>query len=298
VTDKYELIYAEKAKYPISRMCCWIKVSRSGFYDWQTGRTSGPTAAARRRSRLTRLIKAAFTASRGTYGARRIVVVLRQSGERVSARLVAELMAKEQLKPCQPRPWRRTTLPAQAARARRDLVGRDFTAAAPGTKLVGDITFIRTWTGWLYLATVIDLATRKVIGWSMNTHMRTSLIVDALNMAAGTGTLQPGAIFHSDRGVQYCSAEYAEALKERGLVGSMGRTGICWDNALAESFFASLKNELVYRTAFPAPGHARKAIAEYIEVFYNRQRIHSAIGYRTPAQAETDFQHTQIPTAA
>jgi len=297
VTDKYELICAEKANYPIVKMCDWIAVSRSGFYDWMTrGRT--PTAAERRRSRLTRLITAAFDASRGTYGARRIVVVLRQSGERVSARLVAELMAKEQLKACQPRPWRRTTLPAGSLASTPDLIGRDFTAATPGTKLVGDISYIRTWTGWLYLATVIDLATRKVIGWSMNTHMRTSLIVDALNMAAGTGTLKPGCIFHSDRGVQYCSVEYARTLKTHGMVGSMGRTGICWDNALAESFFASLKKELVYRTAFPTPRHARKAIAEYIEVFYNRQRIHSAIGYRTPAQAETDLQTTQTPIAA
>ena len=295
--DKYELICAEKANYPVSRMCDWIAVSRSGFYDWQArGRT--PTAAQRRRSRLTRLITAAFTASRGTYGARRIVVVLANSGEHVSARLVAKLMAKEQLKACQPRPWRRTTLPAGSLASRPDLIGRDFTAATPGTKLVGDVSYIRTWTGWLYLATVIDLATRKVIGWSMNTHMRTSLIVDALNMAAGTGTLKPGCIFHSDRGVQYCSVEYATALKSHGMVGSMGRTGICWDNALAESFFASLKKELVYRTAFPTPRHARKAIAEYIEVFYNRQRIHSAIGYRTPAQAETDLQTTQTPIAA
>jgi putative transposase len=298
VTDKYELIYAEKANYPIVKMCDWIAVSRSGFYAWSIRRAAGPTAAAQRRSRLTRLIRAAFTASRGTYGARRIVVVLRDSGERVSARLVGELMAKEQLKACQPRPWRRTTLPAGSLASRPDLIGRDFTAATPGTKLVGDVSYIKTWTGWLYLATVIDLATRKVIGWSMNTHMRTSLIVDALNMAAGTGTLKPGCIFHSDRGVQYCSAEYAAALKSHGLVGSMGRTGICWDNALAESFFASLKKELVYRTAFPTPRHARKAIAEYIEVFYNRQRIHSAIGYRTPAQAETDFQTTQTPPAA
>jgi transposase InsO family protein len=297
VTDKYELICAEKANYPIVKMCDWIGVSRSGFYDWQArGRT--PTAAQRRRSRLGRLVEAAFTASRGTYGARRIVVVLANSGEHVSARLVAKLMAQRQLKACQPRPWRRTTLPAGSLAPRPDLIGRDFTAATPGSKLVGDVSYIRTWTGWLYLATVIDLATRKVIGWSMNTHMRTGLIVDALNMAAGTKTLKPGCIFHSDRGVQYCSDEYATALKSHGMVGSMGRTGICWDNALAESFFASLKKELVYRTAFPTPRHARKAIAEYIEVFYNRQRIHSAIGYRTPAQAETDFQNTQTPGAA
>ncbi len=301
MTEKYELIYAEKANYPIVKMCEWIAVSRSGFYDWQARRAAGPNAAARRRSRLARLIRAAFDASRGTYGARRIVVVLRNGGERVSARLVGELMAEAGLVACQPRPWRRTTLPAGTATHRRDRIGRDFTAAAAGTKLVGDITYVRTWTGWLYLATVIDLATRKVIGWAMATHMRTSLIVDALHMAAGTGTLKAGCIFHSDRGSQYSSADFAAALKQHDLVGSMGRTGICWDNALAESFFGALKNELVYRTAFPTPAHARKAIAEYIEVFYNRQRIHSALGYRTPAhpaQAEADYQTTQTPTAA
>lgn len=297
MTDKYELIAAEKANYPVVKMCDWIAVSRSGFYDWVArGRTPGP--AARRRSRLARLVDAAFISSRGTYGARRIVVVLRNSGERVSARLVGELMADAGLKACQPRPWRRTTLPAGAAPASPDRVKRDFTATAPGTKLVGDITYIRTWTGWLYLATVLDLATRKVIGWSMATHMRTELIVDALNMAAGTGRLQPGCIFHSDRGSQYRSAQFAAALAGHNMLGSMGRTGICWDNAAAESFFAALKNELVYRTAFPTPPKARAAIAEYIEVFYNRQRIHSTLGYRTPAQAETDYMAAQTAEAA
>jgi transposase InsO family protein len=298
VTDKYELIDAEKANYPIVKMCVWIDVSRSGFYEWRDRRSAGPNAAARRRSRLKQLVAAAFTASRGTYGARRIVAVLRDSDERVSERLVGELMAEAELVACQPRPWRRTTLPADAAAARPDLIVRDFTAALPGTRLVGDITYVRTWSGWLYLATVIDLATRKVIGWSMATHMRTSLIVDALNMAAGTGILQPNCVFHSDRGSQYCSAEYAAALKRHNLLGSHGRTGICWDNALAESFFGALKNELVYRTAFPTPKHARKAIAEYIEVFYNRQRIHSALGYRTPAQTESDYLTLQIAQAA
>jgi len=297
VTDKYELIAAEKANYPIVKMCDWIAVSTSGFYDWQArGRTPGP--AARRRSRLARLVEGAFTSSRGTYGARRIVVVLNDSGERVSARLVAELMAAQELKACQPRPWRRTTIADGGVPSTPDRLKRDFTATTPGTKLVGDMTYIRTWGGWLYLATVIDLATRKVIGWSMATHMRTELIVDALNMAAGTRRLQPGCIFHSDRGSQYTSSEFAVALAAHNMLGSMGRTGICWDNAAAESFFAALKNELVYRTAFPTPTKARAAIAEYIEVFYNRRRLHSTLGYRTPAQAETDYMTAQIPEAA
>ena len=288
MTDKYELIDAEKANYPIVKMCDWIAVSRAGFYDWRAAAAAGPTAAKRRRSRLTGMVAAAFEASRGTYGARRVAVVLRHSGETVSDRLVAELMAEAGLLACQPRPWRTTTRQDPSATGRSDLVGRDFTAARPGMKLVGDITYVRTWTGWLYLATVIDCATRKIIGWSMDTHMRTALLIDALAMAAGTGTLEKGCIFHSDRGSQCTSAEFAVALAGHDMRPSMGRTGICWDNALAESFFAALKNELVYRTAFPTQNHARTAIAEYIEVFYNRNRIHSGLDYRTPAQAEAD----------
>ena len=152
MTDKYELIDAEKANYPIVKMCMWIEVSKSGFYDWCSSRLGGPTAAERRRSRLARLVEAAFTASRGTYGARRIAAVLRCSGETVSTRLVAELMTGQTLVACQPRPWRTTTRQDPAAATRADLVGRNFTADRPGTKLVGDLTYIRTWTGWLYLA--------------------------------------------------------------------------------------------------------------------------------------------------
>jgi len=178
----------------------------------------------------------------------------------------------------------------------REEISRGIAAGESGTVLVGDIPYVRTWSGWLYLATVIDLATRKVIGWAMDTHMRTELIIDAVSMAPGTGRLQPGCVFHSDRGAQYTSNEFAAALASRNMLGSMGRTGSCWDNAAAESFFASLKKELVHRTAFPTPGKARTAIAEYIEVFYNRQRLHSALGYRTPAQV--DAEHCQIQQAA
>lgn len=293
MTDKYELIDAEKATYPITKMCSWLTVSRAGFYAW---RDRAPSLGARRRSRLGALVEAAFAASRGTYGARRVAEVLRRSDEPVSVRLVAELMADRALVACQPRPFRVTTVADTVAAGRPDLVGRDFTATETGTKLVGDITYVRTWSGWLYLATVIDCATRKVIGWSMAEHLRSSLVVDALSMAAGRVRLAPNAVFHSDRGTQYTSTEFAAALREHKLRASVGRTGICWDNALAESFFGALKNELVYRTAFPTRTHARRAIAEYIEVFYNRQRLHSALGYRTPAEVEAD--HHKLRLAA
>ena len=171
---------------------------------------------------------------------------------------------------------------------------RDFTAERPVCKLVGDITYIRTWEGWLYLATVIDCHTRGVVGWSMAEHMRTDLVADAITMATGNVELDPNAVFHSDRGTQFTSTQFAEHLAAHNITASMGRTGVCWDNALAESFFAALKNELVHRTVFPTRAKARRAIAEYIEVFYNRQRLHSgwlqdAPGslQRTPANPRT-----------
>lgn len=282
MSARYELISAEKATFPVARMCRWLEVSRSGYYDWSS---RVPSAAERRRRTLAALVRAVFDAGRGTYGARRVAEAVRRGGRPVSTRLVRRLMRQLGLVACQPRPYKRTTVP-DSTRGPADLVGRDFTATTPGAKLVGDITYVRTWTGWLYLATVIDCCTRRVVGWSMATHMRSSLVVAALEMAAGNVTLAENAIFHSDRGSQYTSAEFAAALQRHKITGSMGRTGICWDNALAESFFGALKNELVYRTAFPTPNKARRAIAEYIEVFYNRQRIHSALDYRTPAEVE------------
>jgi putative transposase len=194
-------------------------------------------------------------------------------------------MARLCLVACQPRPWRTTTV-AGVDPAPADQLAGDFSATEPGQRLVGDITYIRTWEGWLYLATVIDLYTKEVIGWSMADHMRTSLICDAITMAHSHRDTN-GAIFHSDRGSQYTSIEFHDHLTNYEMTGSMGRTGVCWDNALAESFFASLKKELVYRTVFSTRKKARDAIAEYIEIFYNRQRLHSGIDYRTPLEVFT-----------
>lgn len=156
----------------------------------------------------------------------------------------------------------------------------------PGTRLVGDITYLRTGEGWLHLATVRDLATRMVVGWQLADHLRTSLVMDALRMAAAHGHVQPNAVFHSDRGCQYTSAEFARFCQARGIRASVGRTGVCWDNAAAESFFAALKNEVYHRESFPT--RARFAVAEFIEVFDNRQRLHSTLNYRTPAEAYHD----------
>jgi transposase InsO family protein len=177
---------------------------------------------------------------------------------------------------CQPRPWRHS-LTEQAGQAGDipDLVRRDFTAAAPGRKMVGDITYVPTWQGWLYLATVIDCATRKIVGWAMDSNYKTPLIISAVEMAARNLELPAGAIFHSDRGSNYTSATFAAALERLGIRQSVGRTGICYDNALSESVNASLKVELVHRTAYPTLRHARKDIARWIELRYNQTRLHS-----------------------
>jgi len=198
------------------------------------------------------------------------------------------------LKACQPRAYRRTTVPGEHPVASPDLIERDFTADQPGTRLVGDITYLKTGEGWLYLATVIDLATRMVVGWQLADHMRGSLVVDALQMAITHGHIEPGAVFHSDRGAQYTSTSFAAFCRAKRVRTSLGRTGVCWDNAAAESFFAALKNEMYHRETFATRARARFAVADYIEVFYNRQRLHSTLGYRTPTEAHTDHQRRRL----
>lgn len=281
------MIDAEKANYKIAWMCRLLGVPRSSFYAW---RNRAETAAAARRRELAVLVTAAFEAGRGAYGCRRVAALLNRDGHPCSVGLVADLMREQGLRACQPRAYKRTTLPGEQPVTSPDLIGRDFTAAAPGQRLVGDITYLRTGEGWLYLATVIDLATRMVTGWQLADHMRTSLVTDALAMAITHGHVQPGAIFHSDKGAQYTSAEFARFCQAHGIRTSTGRTGVCWDNAAAESFFGALKNEMYYRQSFPGRAHARFALADYIEIFYNRRRLHSALGYRTPLEALTEFQ--------
>jgi len=291
VSSRYEFIDGEKANYPITKMCAWIGVSRSGFYEW---RDRPASATFERRATLTVLVREVFDDYDGTYGHRRVHAQLGREGVDAGVELVRSIMRAEGLVACQPRPYRATTTPDAAAAATADLVARDFTADAPGVKLVGDITYIPTWQGWLYLATVIDCHTKAVVGWSMAQRMHASLVTDAIGMAAGNIALQDGCVFHSDRGSQYTSAEYRTKLRQLDVAPSVGRTGVCWDNALAESFFAALKNELVHRTAFPTRRHARRAIVSYIEGFYNRRRLHSALGYRTPLEVHTEYENRQI----
>jgi putative transposase len=293
VSDKYAFIDAEYAAAgapTIERMCCWLQVSKSGYYEWLHRPMS---ATAQRRELLKIKIQALFEASDDTYGYRRLHEELVRGGEQVGPELVRQLMRELGLVACQPRPWRITTLRGDEHSTASDLVGRDFTADAPGRKLVGDITYIRTWAGWLYLATVIDCFNKEVIGYAMADHMRTSLVADALGMAARNHTLAAGCIFHSDRGTQYTSTEFGAILSALQMRQSLSRTGCCYDNALAESFFAALKNERVHRTVYPTRSKAKLDIAHYIEIFYNRQRLHSALGYRTPHEVRIEYSNEQ-----
>jgi putative transposase len=298
VTARYEFIDGEKAtltgagdrKYSLVKMCAWMEVSTSGFYDWWDRPRS---ATAKRRDFLGLVIAKAFADSDGTYGYRRVHAQLARWGEAASPELVRVLMRAAGLVACQPRPWRYNLTQSGPSGPIPDLVSRDFTAQRPGAKMVGDVTYIPTWEGWLYLATVLDCHTKGVVGWAMDDSYKTPLVSAAIAMAARNYDLEPGAIFHSDRGSNYTSVDFAAVLASLDLRQSVGRTGVCWDNAMAESFFAALKNERVHRTVYPTRAHARKDIARYIEFRYNQKRLHSGLGYRTPQEVYDEYLRRQ-----
>lgn len=291
---RYEFIDAEKAStdghgvgtYPVVLMCEWMQVSTSGFYEWLVRPRS---ATATRRERLRLLVVKAFEDSDRTYGHRRVHAQLVRWGEACTPELVRGLMRELGLVACQPRPWRASLTQAGPSGPIPDLVERNFTADAPGTKMVGDITYIPTWEGWLFLATVLDCHTKGVVGWATADNYQTPLISAAIDMVARNHTIAPEAIFHSDRGSNYTSAEFAKTLRRHDLRQSVGRTGICYDNAMAESFFAALKNERVHRTVYPTREHAMKDVARYIEMHYNTKRLHSGLDYRTPREVHEEY---------
>jgi putative transposase len=262
-------------------------VSKSGYYEWRKRPESETT---KRRELLKIKIKALFEANNEEYGYRRMHQALVRGGESVDDETVRKCMRELGLDPCQPKPWRHS-LTEQDGNADPipDLVNRDFTAEKPGGKMVGDITYIPTWEGWLYLAMVIDCATRKIVGWAMDDNYKTPLIVDAIQMAARNLNLPEGAIFHSDRGSNYTSGKFAEELEKLGIRQSVGRTGICFDNALAESVNGKLKVELVHRTVYTTRRKAYDDIARWIELRYNRTRLHSGLGYRTPQEVMDEY---------
>jgi transposase InsO family protein len=289
VSEKYAFIDAEKAQYPVVKACVWLGVSTSGYYEWVDRPAS---ATAQRRKHLAAFIQAIFDESDGTYGYRRVHAALVRQGDQCCAELVRDIMRELDLVACQPRPWRPTTTQAgEGAEALPDLVARDFSADTPGKKMVGDITYLPTWEGFAYLATVIDCCTKECIGYAIAEHMRAELVTDALRMAARNHNLDPEAIFHTDHGSQYLSRAFAEVVDQLDLRHSVGRVGSCFDNAQAESFNATLKVERVNRTVYPTREHARKDVARYIEFRYNTKRLHSALGYRTPQEARVEYQN-------
>jgi transposase InsO family protein len=301
VTDKFEFIDAEYALYQesgeqyvpsIVQMCRWMEVSRSGFYEW---RKAPESATAKRRGILALIVQKSFDDSNETYGYRRVHADLAAWGVPAGRELVRSVMRELGLEPCQPKPWRFSLTEGDGQEHDiPDLVNRDFSAAAPGVKMVGDITYISTWEGWVYLATVIDCHTKAVIGWAVDDHYKTPLIEQAIEMAARNHPLAAKAIFHSDRGSNYTSGKFASTLKRLDIRHSVGRTGICYDNAMAESFNAALKNELVYRTEYPTREHARRDIVRYIEFWYNSKRRHSGLQYRTPKQVHDEYLEKQL----
>ncbi len=290
---RFAFIRAEKAKHSVPVLCRALGVSRSGFYAWCKRK---PSARALRDAMLGVDVVTIHHASRGTYGSPRILEELRERGERVSRKRVARLMRERGISGEVLKRWRHPSSPPDDV-ATPNVLDRGFDVAAPNRVWASDITYVRTWEGWLYLAVVIDLFSRRVVGWSMQGHMRTDLVLGALTMAVGQRLPEPGLLQHSDRGTQYTSDGYQRALREHGIECSMSRRGNCWDNAVVESFFGTLKRELVHRRSWATRAEAAAAIHEYVEVFYNRRRRHSHLRYRSPAEHERIYEETRIQAA-
>jgi putative transposase len=289
----YPFIEAEKGQQRnVKRACELLKVSRAAFYAHR----SGPSQRQRQDAELAIRIQAVHKDSRGRYGALRVHAELRRHGHRHGRKRVARLMRQAGLAGRAPKRWKKTTIPDPAAAARADRIRRDFTAGASklNSRWCGDITSIRTWEGWLFLATVIDIASRRAVGFAQADHLRTELISDALANAVAARGPAPGVIFHSGRGCQYTSGQFAAPAEDCQVVLSPGHTGQCWDNALAGSFFASLKGELIDLRPWPTRAAARRAIVEYIG-WHNGTRLHSTLGYLSPAEFEvaTDQEATR-----
>jgi putative transposase len=280
---KFEFIDAQKAHFPVDFMCQQLGVSRSGYYAWKERPQSERHKADQA---LAQEIAQVHQESRGTYGSPRVHAELRARGRRVSRKRVARLMDEEGLAARRRRRFVRTTDSRHNQPVAPNLLERNFSPGQPNSTWVTDITYVGTKQGWLYLAVVMDLFSRRVVGWSMSERIDRHLVLNALDMALKGRQPPQGLMHHSDRGSQYASADYQQALAARGIQCSMSRKGNCWDNAVVESFFSSLKLELVYTTQFTTHEQARLALFDYIEVFYNRQRRHSSLGYLSPVNFE------------
>jgi putative transposase len=280
---RFRFIATEKAWFPVRVLCRTLQVSRAGFYAWQ-GRLPAPRVRADERLALE--IAAIHAESRRCYGSPRIHAELAERGHRLSRKRVARLMRTRGLAARRRRRFRVTTHSQHPFPIAPNLLARQFERATPDLAWVTDITYLPTSEGWLYLAVIVDLCSRSAVGWAMNERITDDLTLGALGMALERRRPPPGLLHHSDRGSQYASAEYQRALAEHGIVCSMSRRGNCWDNAVAESFFATLKVELVHEATWATRAAARTDLFEYLEVFYNGQRRHSALGYLSPRAFE------------
>lgn len=280
----FEFIAAKKAEHSIKTMCRVLGVSRSGFQAWST---ESRRPGAREDERLTERIRQIHADNRGVYGAPRIhAELMLAEGERVGRKQVARLMRDASLSGLIVKRRGRTTVRVPGVRVAQDLLDRDFAAGAPNRCWVADITYLRTWEGWLYLVAVQDLYSRRIVGWSMADHMRTELVTDALQMALARRRPEHGLIWHSDQGSLFVSLAFGQQARAAGIAQSMGSRGDCFDNAVAESFFGTLKKELIHRRSWPSKADLRTEVFDYIETFYNRQRRHTSLGQLSPEQYE------------
>ncbi len=290
---RFRFIAAEKARFPIRLLCRTLHVSRAGFYAW---RGRAPSSRAQADERLGVEIVAIHAQMRQRYGSPRIHAELVERGCRAGRKRVARLMRVHGLAARRRRRFRVTTQSRHPLPIAPNVLARQFQRPEPDQAWVTDITYIPTGEGWLYLAVILDLCSRFAVGWAMNDRITDDLTLDALGMALARRRPAPGLLHHSDRGSQYASADYQRVLAQHEIVCSMSRRGDCWDNAVAESFFASLKVELVHDATWPTRTAARTELFEYLEVFYNGQRRHSALGYLSPRAFEQRREHEALAT--
>lgn len=280
------MIEAEKAQHgvPVSRACELFEVSSSSYYEWAGRAPSDRTLSD---AWLLEKIREIHAENRRVYGAPRIHAELRMTyGIRVGRKRVERLMRQAGLSGLVPKKQGRTTIRVPGVRVADDLVRRQFRPEAPNVLWIADFTYLRTWEGWLYLAAVQDAYSRRIVGWCMAEHLRQELVIDALQMAVARRRPDPGLIHHPDQGGQYVSLGFGQMCANSGISRSMGSTGVCWDNAVAETFFATLKKELLYRRSWPTRNELISEIFEYIEAFYNRTRRHSTLGMLSPVEYE------------
>ena len=287
---RFGWIEGHKDEFPVDQMCTVLQVSRSGYYAWQERQGRPPGPRAQRRAELVEKIEQVHRENRQVYGSPRVYQELKAQGEAVCENTVAKLMREQQIRAVTHRRFKvKTTDSSHTHPVAPNVLERQFDQDLPDRAWAADITYVPTEEGWLYLAAVIDLCSRKVVGWAMADHLRAELCTDALEMALAGREPTEGLIHHSDRGVQYACNDYRGMLEENGIQCSMSGRGDCYDNAVVESFFKTLKTELVYQHEYRTREEAKRSIFEYVEVFYNRKRRHSSLGYLSPCEYEAQL---------